>query len=46
MPTAEDAQSMFCHREEIMEMVLSELMLFVGTVAVFVAICTLENTSY
>ncbi len=29
-----------------MEMLLSELMLFVGAVAVFAAVCTLENTSY
>jgi hypothetical protein len=29
-----------------METLLSELMLFVVAVAVFAAVCTLENTSY
>jgi hypothetical protein len=40
-PSAQEAKAMFCQREKVMEMLLSELMLFVGAVAV----CTLENTN-
>jgi hypothetical protein len=45
MSSAHEAELM-CHCEDAMEMLLSELMLFVGAVAVFAAVCTLENTSY
>jgi hypothetical protein len=44
-PSAQEAKAMFCQREKVMEMLLSELMLFVGAVAVFAAVCTLENTN-
>jgi hypothetical protein len=45
MSSAHEAELM-CYCEDAMEMLLSELMLFVGAVAVFAAVCTLENTSY
>jgi hypothetical protein len=46
MLSAQKPKAKFCPCEDAMEMLLSELMLFVGAVAVFAAVCTLENTSY
>jgi hypothetical protein len=46
MPSAQKPKAKFCPCEEVMETLLSELMLFVVAVAVFAAVCTLENTSY
>jgi len=46
MPWAVEAVPVFFHHEEAMEMLLTELMLLVGAVAVFAAVCTLENTSH
>ena len=45
MPSDLEATAVFCHHEEVME-ILTELMLLVGAVAVFAAVCSLENTSY
>jgi hypothetical protein len=38
--------AVFCHHKEVIEMLMTELMLLVGAVAVFTAVCTLENTSH